>query len=153
MIARRMRNFPTMSWRHPFAEMEQISRQMDLLTNTMFGIAGWRLMPARNFPAVNVSEDSDKYYVRAELPGIKADEINLQVKGKNLSIAGERNLRSEGDNMKYYRREREAGSFSRIIGLPGDIDADSVKAKLANGILEVTVAKSEASKPKQITVN
>jgi HSP20 family protein len=70
-----------------------------------------------------------------------------------LTIAGERTIPSEGENVRYHRKEREAGKFSRVIGLPGDIDATQVNANMANGMLTVTVAKSEASKPRQITVN
>jgi HSP20 family protein len=91
--------------------------------------------------------------VRAELPGIKAKEIELQVNGRNLMISGERKIKSEDENAKYHRREREAGKFSRVVALPGDIDADSVNAKMNNGVLSVEISKSEASKPKQITVH
>jgi HSP20 family protein len=70
-----------------------------------------------------------------------------------LTISGERKIPSEGDNVKYHRREREAGKFSRVIGLPGEIDADGVDARVENGVLMVKIAKSEAAKPKQITVH
>lgn len=153
MITKRIHNFPAMGWQNPFEEMERMSRQLDLLTNAMFGSAGLPFSSSGVFPAVNITEDVDKYYVRAELPGLKADEINLQVRGKNLSISGERKIQSEGKNATYHRREREEGSFSRIIVLPGDINADSVEANMVNGILTVAIDKSEAAKPKQITVN
>jgi HSP20 family protein len=126
---------------------------MDHLSNTLSGRPGLRFIPTRVFPAVNIKEDNDKYYVTAELPGIKNDEIDLQIKGSNLVISGERRIPSEGENVKYHRRERDAGKFSRIIDLPGEIDADSVDARMENGVLTVTLAKSEASKPKQISVN
>lgn len=96
---------------------------------------------------------SFKFYVRAELPGIKADAIDIQVVGRNLTITGERKIPSEGENIRYHRKEREAGKFSRIIGLPGDIDESNVEAKIVNGVLTVAIAKSEASKPKKITLN
>ena len=153
MITRRIHNFPAMGWQNPFEEMERMSRQLDLLTNAMFGSAGLPFSPSGVFPAVNITEDVNKYYVRAELPGLKADEINLQVRGKNLSISGERKIQSEGKNATYHRREREEGSFSRIIVLPGDINADCVEANMVNGILTVAIDKSETAKPKQITVN
>lgn len=152
MAARRMIDFPFMGWRNPLAEMERMARQMDLLTGTMFGRPEMRFFPSKVFPAVNISEDSNKYYIRAELPGIKADEIRLEVTGRNLGISGERKIQSEGENARYHRKEREAGRFSRVIGLPGEVDADSVDAKLVNGILTVAIAKSETAKPKQITV-
>jgi len=152
MLTRRIYNFPAMGWQNPFEEIERMSRQLNLLTNAMFGSAGLPLSPAGVFPAVNITEEKDKYYVRAELPGLKSDEIVLQVSGRNLSISGERKIQSEGENAKYHRKEREEGRFSRIIGLPGDINADSVEANMVNGVLTVVISKSEASKPKQITV-
>jgi len=152
MITRRIFNFPAMDWQNPFEEMERMSRQLNLLTNAMFGSASLPFSPSGVFPAVNITEDVNKYYVRAELPGIEVDEINLQVSGRNLSISGERKIKSEGKNAKYHRREREEGRFSRIIGLPGDINADNVEANMVNGVLTVAIAKSEAAKPKQITV-
>ena len=72
--------------------------------------------------------------------------------GRSLSIAGERKIASEGENVKYHRREREAGRFSRIIVLPGEVNADKVDAQMTNGILTINIAKSEAAKPRQITV-
>jgi len=152
MVARRMYDFPATVWRKPFEEMERMSRQLGLLANAMLGSPGLPFSPAGVFPAVNITEDKNKYYVRAELPGLKSDEIVLQVSGRNLSISGERKFQSEGENAKYHRREREEGRFSRIIGLPGDVNADSVEANMANGVLTVVISKSDASKPKQITV-
>jgi HSP20 family protein len=153
MIARRIINFPSTGWQNPLAEMERMVQQMDLLTKTMFGRPGMRLFPSRVFPAVNITEDKDNYFVRAELPGIKTDEIDLQVNGRNLAISGERKIQFKGENVKYHRREREPGKFSRVIGLPGDIDPDQVDAKMVNGVLTVKISKSETAKPKQITVN
>jgi HSP20 family protein len=83
---------------------------------------------------------------------MKAEDIKLEVTGRNLAVTGERKIQSEGEGARYHRREREAGRFSRIVGLPGDVDADSVDAKLVNGILTVAIAKSAAAKAKQITV-
>ena len=153
MLAKRIFNFPTLGWNHPFAELERMSRQMDRLTQGLFGRPSWNWRSARVFPAINLTEDKDNYYVRAELPGFKADALDIKVAGRNLSIMGERHVSSDGENIRYHRREREAGKFSRVIGLPGDIDAGNVVAKMANGVLTVTIAKSEAAKPRQITIN
>jgi len=104
------------------------------------------------FPLTNVTEDSENYYVRAELPGIKSSELDIQVTEEGISITGERKIPEEGNNVKYHRREREAGKFSRLINLPGKIDVNKVEASMENGILKVTVPKSEAIKPRQIAV-
>ena len=153
MITRRLFNLPTAGWHNPFLELERMSRQMDQLSNTLMGRPGLRFAPARVFPALNIAEDKDKYYIRAELPSIEADDLKLEVNGRSLSISGERKIKPEGDHVKYHRREREAGNFSRIIELPGDVDADNVQAKMIDGILTVTIAKSEATKPRQIAVS
>jgi HSP20 family protein len=100
-----------------------------------------------------ISEDKNIYYVRAEMPGIKADDIDISVTGNNLSISGERKIASEAENVRYHRREREAGTFNRIVSMPGEVDADKVEARHERGILTVVIPKAEAAKPKQITVH
>jgi HSP20 family protein len=105
------------------------------------------------FPLTNLTEDKDNYYVRAELPGVKGDELDIQITANNLAISGERKIAAEEEGARYHRREREAGTFSRMIGLPGEVDTDKVDANLENGILTIVVPKAEIAKPKQITVS
>lgn len=151
MFYRRLFDFPTRGFRSPLRELDRLRRQMeqwdDALSGGTFTIPG-----AGVFPLTNVTEDNDNYYVRSELPGIKSDELDIQVTAKGISISGERKIPVEGNNVKYHRREREAGKFSRSINLPDDIDSDKVDAKLENGILTMTIPKAEKSKPRQITV-
>jgi len=109
-------------------------------------------IPAGVFPMINVTEDKNNYYVRAELPGLKADALDISVTSDNLTITGERKMALEGDKAQYHRKEREAGTFSRIISLPAAIDADKADAKSVDGVLTVTLPKAEAAKPKQIVV-
>lgn len=153
MIARRLFGYPEMERRNPFAELERMARQMSWMTGSMLDRPDLRFVSARVFPSLNVTEDQDRYFVRAELPGIGTGDLDLQINGRNLSISGERKIQSENENAKYHRREREAGKFSRVIGLPGDIDPEKVEARMVNGVLTVAIAKAEAAKPKQITVN
>ena len=153
MFARRLFDFPSVGWQHPFAEFDRLSRQMDQLTQSIMGRPELAWRPARVFPAVNLTEDKGNFYVRAELPGIKADALDINVTGKNLTITGERKIASEGEKIRYHRKERDAGKFSRVIGLPGDVDADKVTAKMVNGLLTVTIPKSEKAQPRQITIN
>lgn len=152
MIAGKMTGFPSPAWRYPLAGMDQMARQMDWLANGMFGRQRGPLFPAKVFPAVNISEDKDHYYVRAELSGIKKDDFHLEVTGRNLTISGERQIQPEDKNARYHRRERDAGKFSRIIRLPAEVDVESVNAAMTDGVLTVTIAKAEASKPKKIPV-
>ncbi len=153
MILRRMFDYPKfdLGWRAPFGELERMRREMDTLAEAVLGPAA-RGVRSGVFPALNLTEDKDNYYVRAELPGIKGDDLDIQATGKTLAISGERKIQAEDANAKYHRREREAGKFSRVLSLPGDVDTDKVDAALADGVLTVTVPKAEVAKPKQITV-
>lgn len=152
MLAHNAVSLPSMGWRHPFAEMERLARQMDSMANAIFRRPGARIAMPKEFPATNITEDNEKYYIYAELPGMKADDIRLEAAGKKLAISGERKIQTKGENARYHRRERDAGKFSRVIGLSGGVDADTVDAKLVNGLLTVAIAKSAAAKAKQITV-
>jgi HSP20 family protein len=134
-----------------FDELGRMQQQMLRLSEALQGRVFGR-PTAGVFPAVNLTEDKDNYYLRAELPGIKSDALDIQVAGRNLSVSGERVIDTEGDGVRYHRREREGGKFSRIVGLPTDIDAEKVSAKMENGILTIRVPKAEAAKPKQIAV-
>lgn len=153
MIARRLFDWPGTGWQNPLTQLEQMRRDMSRLSSSLFGSPQSRLVPSGVFPAVNIHEDKDHYYVRAELPGINNQDLDIQITGRNLSITGERKIAAQDESVRFHRRERESGKFSRIIGLPRDIDADKVDAKMVNGMLEIAIAKSEAAKPKQIAVN
>jgi HSP20 family protein len=104
------------------------------------------------FPAVNITEDADAYYVSAELPGVNSADLDLNVAANQLTLAGERKISEEAADARYHRREREAGRFSRAVALPGDIDPDNVKAMMVDGVLTVTIAKAEKTKPRKIAV-
>ena len=151
MIYRSMYGVPTWRVRSPFHELIRMQRQMDRLFDAFSGQREGR-GSAGVFPPINLIENQEHYIVRAELPGIAADKLDIQATGNSLSISGERKIAEEGNGVRYHRREREGGTFSRVISLPGDIDAEKVDAELANGILTIKVAKAEAAKPKQITV-
>lgn len=104
------------------------------------------------FPAMNVTQDEDRYYVRAELPGIDAKDLNISVERNKLSVAGRRDLGPASENVSYHRRERAGGLFSRSLTLPADLDAARVEATYANGILSIALPKAEAAKPKRVSV-
>jgi HSP20 family protein len=104
------------------------------------------------FPLTNVTEDDHNYYVRAELPGMAAEDIDISVTGDSVSISGERKIPEEKKGTRYHRREREAGKFSRMIGLPGEIDTKKVEASCVDGLLTIVIPKAAAAKPRQITV-
>ena len=150
MLVRRAFNWPTWNYSPSFSELADLRRQMDRLWEGATG--GSRTAGAGVFPLINVTEDKDAYRVRAELPGIKADELDITVTGKSLAIAGERKITDETEGARYHRREREAGSFRRMLSLPGPINSEKVEATCNNGILTVVLPKAEEAKPRQITV-
>jgi HSP20 family protein len=151
MIIRRIGGWPKWDWRSPFDELERMRRDMDRLFEDLTG--GLLREPGAGvFPLVNLTEDKENYYVRAELPGIKPEELDISVTGSNLSLSGERKFADEEEGAKYHRREREGGRFSRIISLPGQTNTEKVKAQSQDGILTVILPKAASEKPKQISI-
>lgn len=152
MMYRRMFGIPTWNVRSSYNELENMRQQMDNFFNRISDSAVPGLH-AGVFPSINLTEDKEKYHIRAELPGISAEDLDIQATVTNLSISGERKIGNEKKNVRYHRREREAGKFSRAINLPGDINPDGVSASLTHGVLKISVPKAEKAKPKQITIN
>lgn len=148
MILRRMPSLP--SWSTPGRELDDARREMERLFDSLTGFTGYRT--AGVFPAINVSEDPESIHVRAELPGIRTDDLDISMENDTLTIAGERRPADEGDSVSYHRREREYGAFRRSFSIPLRVDADRVQARYLNGILTVTLPKAAEARPKQITV-
>lgn len=151
MIVRRMFNTPNWGWRSPFDELELLRNRMNTLSRTLSGDTPVQ-RSAGVFPLINVTEDKDHYRVRAELPGLSAEDLDISITGNSLALSGERKISEEAKDAKYHRRERESGKFSRMIELPDHVDGEKVEAKMANGILTVVMPKAEAAKPRQIKV-
>jgi len=151
MIFRRPFYSPIWGLGSAFEELDRLRRQMSEMTGGLER-RPYRVIGAGVFPLINLTEDKDNCYVRAEMPGLKADDINISATGNNLSISGERKIASEGENVRYHRREREAGTFSRVLALPGEVNTEKVEAKHEDGILTVVIPKAETAKPKEITV-
>jgi HSP20 family protein len=104
-------------------------------------------------PAIDVVEEKDNFTVKADLPGMTKDEVNVSIQDKFLTIRGERKHEVEKKEANYYHRERVAGQFARTIELPTSVDAGKVQATFHDGVLHVTLPKSESAKPKEIKVN
>ncbi len=151
MIYKTLFGAPGRRFGSSLADLEGMRRQMDRLFETYSNRPLTRA-GAGVFPAVNITEDKDAFYVSAELPGVKSADLDLSVTANQLTLAGERRISEEAADARYHRREREAGRFSRAVALPGDIDPDNVKAKMVDGVLTVTITKAEKAKPRQIAV-
>jgi HSP20 family protein len=102
------------------------------------------------FPPMNITQDANKFYVRAELPGMNMDDLELTAVRNRVSLSGKREIAAE--EASYHRREREGGTFSRSVTLPSEVDSDRVEANYKDGILTVVLPKREEAKPRQITV-
>jgi HSP20 family protein len=104
-------------------------------------------------PALDVHQDRDNVVVRAELPGMKKEDIDVSLHDGTLTISGERKHEEKGKEADSYRSERFFGRFQRSISLPVSVDVGKVAANYKDGILTVTLPKTEEAKPKQIAVN
>jgi HSP20 family protein len=151
MALRRIYDWSDWDVRNPIEELERIRRRMDKLFEG-FADTPWKESHARVFPLTNLTEDKDRFYVRTELPGVRAEDLEISVTGNNLSISGERKIPEENEDARYHRREREAGKFSRVISLPDPIDSTKVEAHSSDGLLTIILPKAEVAKPKQISI-
>ena len=135
----------------PLREMERLQRRMGRLFEETFG-PGWPLWRAGVYPLVNISEDHDYLYVRAELPGVNPQELEITMHEGNLILRGERKIPTEEKNVNFHRRERESGFFRRVVSLPHPVNPDKVEASYKDGILTMKLAKPEEIKPRVIKV-
>lgn len=103
-------------------------------------------------PAFDVYEEKDNFVVKAELPGMKKEDINVSLHDGSLIISGERQVETPTEGTEVYRAERFFGKFQRTVTVPATVAADKVKADYKDGILTITLPKSEEAKPKQIEV-
>jgi len=142
-------------WR-PFRELGEMERLFEDILGRPFLPALWRHIPMVEMgwaPAIEVFEKEDKFVVKAELPGMKEEDIDISVVGDTLTIKGERKAESEVKEEDYYCCERSYGSFSRSIALPSNVDAKKIEASYEDGVLEVSLPKAPEVKPKKIAVS
>ncbi|MGW8144960.1 MAG: Hsp20/alpha crystallin family protein [Anaerolineales bacterium] len=139
------------SFRTPsiFREMERFQRDMNRLFNQY---TPSRLRSAPSYPALNIWTNEDGQLVSAEMPGVRVEDIDINVDGYTLTIAGERSSDEVPENAVYLRRERGFGKFSRAIQLPFAVDASKVEATFKDGVLKISLPKVEAEKPRQISI-
>ena len=143
---------PRREW-DPFALMENLQSQINRVFNSSLtdwpGLSGW----GTSSPSVDVYQDKDNVIVTAEVPGLAEKDVDLAITGNTITLKGEKKHKSEVKEEDYQRVERSYGSFQRVVDLPVEVNAEKAKAKLSNGVLTVTLPKSEAVKPKQITID
>lgn len=103
-------------------------------------------------PSIDIVDRENEILVRAEVPGVKKDDLNIEVQGNQLFLSGKHEDESEQEQGNYLYRERRFGSFTRSIHLPEEVDSEKVKASCHDGILEITLPKAETAKRKKISV-
>jgi HSP20 family protein len=108
-------------------------------------LAGWR-------PTVDIYDSNGETVIQAELPGVKKEDISVDVKDNVLTITGQRSKEEEIKEENYYRQERRFGSFQRAFTLPGEVDPENVKAEFKDGILKVRIPKPREPQTKKITI-
>jgi HSP20 family protein len=135
----------------PMREMMTLREAMDRLFDDAFtrplGISG-----VSATPAIDMYQTDDEVVVKATLPGLKAEDVQITVTGETLTLRGEYKQESEQKEATYHIREHRSGSFERSLLLPTDVKADKAKADFEDGILTITMPIAEEVKPKSITI-
>ncbi len=138
-------------YRRPSAwrDMERLRREMNRLFETS-RYGGLRRAPS--FPAMNVWTSENGLIVTAEIPGVQIGDIEISVMNETLTVSGQRTPDEVGEGVRYHRRERGYGRFTRSLQLPYPVEAENVEATFRNGVLHITLPRAEEDKPRKITV-
>lgn len=130
----------------PLTEVQRLQKEMNRL------FSGATELYAHDFPAVNVWRGEDGAIVTAELPGIDPAKLDISVVGDSLTLTGVRELEALKEGESYHRQERTYGRFARTLQLPFQVNAAKVEAKYEKGVLQITLPRVEAEKPKKIAI-
>jgi HSP20 family protein len=141
---------PTRRYRSPWTEMQRLRQDINRLFIDASGDLGGS--GAAGYPAMNIWTDPEGAIVTAELPGINPEDIDISVQNDTLTLMGSRQSNGLQEDETYHRRERRYGRFTRSFQLPFHVEAGKVEAVFDKGILQVSVPRAEADKPKKITV-
>lgn len=137
---------------NPRREMMRLRNEFDRFFDDTLDYPRWAGIESFAGPALDVSENDDAYIVKASLPGIKPEDLDISITDNILTIKGETKEEETISEGKYHLRERRFGAFSRTVALPTTVDAESVDATYEDGILTLTALKTEDVKRKRITV-
>ena len=141
----------------PVRELSTIQNEMNRLFNTFFDAPASQgsgpSLGRRWIPAMDLVESQDDFVLRADLPGLSEEDVNIELEDNVLTVSGERKSEHEERKEGYYRVERASGSFSRSLTLPEGVDPEKVSAKFDRGVLEVRIPKPEQRKPRKVTIS
>lgn len=141
------------SRRTPLRELDELRSRFEDFWPLWPSQERFAFEPVEWMPAIDIYESGGKYTVKAELPGMKQEDVDVSVTGDRLTIKGEKKAETEVEEENYYRSERVYGSFCRSIDLPSDADSDKIEANYNEGVLEVSIPKTEEVKSKKIDVS
>ncbi|MCE5336558.1 MAG: Hsp20/alpha crystallin family protein [Desulfobacteraceae bacterium] len=131
-------------------DFEKARRHMDRLFSAFTG-SGAAPASSGVFPPLIVTEEGDTVIVEAEIPGIGAQDLDISVIGRTLTLSGQRKP-DETSDVNFHRRERKWGSFRKALTLPEDVNPDAIKAECRDGVLKIVLPKAESAKPRKIAI-
>jgi HSP20 family protein len=133
-------------YRDPF---EQLQQELERMLDTALGSVG---RSPGVYPSVNVFDHGDEFIVKAEVPGVDPDKVQLEVEEDTLVVRGERSLSEPSRDAAYHRRERGEGRFRRVVRMPGRLAADEAKAQYRDGVLTITIPKARETRPRRVEI-
>jgi HSP20 family protein len=137
----------------PVRELDSLQSDMNRLFDRFFGsTSGNGPTQRRWIPARDIAETDDSVVLRSDLPGVKEDDVQIEVKDGVLTVSGERRDEHEEKGEDFHRVERSFGRFSRSLSLPDGVDPDKVEANFDNGVLEVRIPKPEETQPTRVEI-
>ena len=129
---------------------EPFTREIDRVFDAFFGQTD---QARRWVPPMDLVEAEDHFVLKADLPGLTEEDVNIEIQDGTLTISGQRNAEHEEREKGWYRIERAFGSFNRSLTLPDGVDADRIEASFSHGVLEVRIPKPEERKPRRISIS
>ena len=140
----------------PFRELEDVSNRLNRIfgRSTARAESGQEMLAVADWsPSIDISETDAAYLIKAEIPGVKKEDVKVTIQDGMLTIQGERKMEKEEKGKKFHRVERSYGSFVRSFRVPDDADENKVKAEFKDGMINITLAKSAKAKTKAISVS
>lgn len=139
----------------PARELNSLQSEMNRLFNTFFDAptGGDGGSMRRWIPPMDLMETEQHYVLKADLPGLTEDDINIELENNILTVSGDRKAEQEQKGEGYYRVERAFGTFARTLTLPEGVDPDGIAASFDNGVLEVRIPKPEETKPRRVSIS
>jgi HSP20 family protein len=141
----------------PIGELHSIQNEMNRLFNTFIEAPTQSNRPdalqRRWMPPMDLVETAEDFVLRADLPGLSDDDVDISLEDNVLTISGERKAKHDEHNEGYYRIERASGTFSRSLTLPEGVDPSAVRASFDRGVLEVRIPKPEQRKPRKVAIS